>query len=130
MRYIAHLFLFIHFLCPVEIGLFRAQILLAFLAFMNANCLLFSPTNLREENLSTHLARHSLAVAHGRPLFQQFPFLFFPSNFLLLPRLKISPTEILEYAVKIGIDPENETNLIYLARQGLLHPLPENWKPW
>ncbi|XP_055621661.1 centrosomal protein of 164 kDa [Toxorhynchites rutilus septentrionalis] len=37
--------------------------------------------------------------------------------------------EILEYAVKIGIDPENETNLIYLARQGLLHPLPENWKP-
>ncbi|KAL1394349.1 hypothetical protein pipiens_012022 [Culex pipiens pipiens] len=40
-----------------------------------------------------------------------------------------SKEEILEYAVKIGIDPENETNLIYLARQGLLHPLPENWKP-
>nr|XP_029721222.1 centrosomal protein of 164 kDa-like [Aedes albopictus]XP_029721223.1 centrosomal protein of 164 kDa-like [Aedes albopictus]XP_029721224.1 centrosomal protein of 164 kDa-like [Aedes albopictus]XP_029721226.1 centrosomal protein of 164 kDa-like [Aedes albopictus]XP_029721227.1 centrosomal protein of 164 kDa-like [Aedes albopictus] len=40
-----------------------------------------------------------------------------------------SKEEILEYAVKIGIDPEKETNLIYLARQGLLHPLPENWKP-
>ncbi|XP_058122766.1 centrosomal protein of 164 kDa [Anopheles ziemanni] len=37
--------------------------------------------------------------------------------------------EILEYALKIGIDPDKETNLIYLARQGLLHPLPENWKP-
>ncbi|XP_050092683.1 uncharacterized protein LOC126575814 isoform X4 [Anopheles aquasalis] len=40
-----------------------------------------------------------------------------------------SKEEILEYAVKIGIDPENETYLVYLARQGLLHPLPENWKP-
>ncbi|XP_053677211.1 centrosomal protein of 164 kDa [Anopheles nili] len=37
--------------------------------------------------------------------------------------------EILEYAVKIGIDPDKETNILYLARQGLLHPLPENWKP-
>ncbi|XP_049295138.1 centrosomal protein of 164 kDa [Anopheles funestus] len=37
--------------------------------------------------------------------------------------------EIIEYAVKIGIDPEKEANIIYLARQGLLHPLPENWKP-
>ncbi|XP_055591874.1 centrosomal protein of 164 kDa isoform X2 [Uranotaenia lowii] len=40
-----------------------------------------------------------------------------------------SKEEILEYAIKIGIDPGTETNLIYLARQGLLHPLPENWKP-
>lgn len=39
-------------------------------------------------------------------------------------------TEIIEYAVKIGIDPEKETSIIYLARQGLLHPLPDNWKPW
>ncbi|XP_053664338.1 centrosomal protein of 164 kDa [Anopheles marshallii] len=37
--------------------------------------------------------------------------------------------EIIEYAVKIGINPEKEANIIYLARQGLLHPLPENWKP-
>ncbi|XP_050073524.1 centrosomal protein of 164 kDa [Anopheles maculipalpis] len=37
--------------------------------------------------------------------------------------------EIIEYAVKIGIDPEKEAHIIYLARQGLLHPLPENWKP-
>uniref|UniRef100_A0A182QSW4 WW domain-containing protein n=1 Tax=Anopheles farauti TaxID=69004 RepID=A0A182QSW4_9DIPT len=37
--------------------------------------------------------------------------------------------EIIEYAVKIGIDPDKEANLTYLARQGLLHPLPENWKP-
>ncbi|XP_061507748.1 uncharacterized protein MAL13P1.304 isoform X1 [Anopheles gambiae] len=37
--------------------------------------------------------------------------------------------EIIEYAVKIGIDPEKETSIIYLARQGLLHPLPDNWKP-
>uniref|UniRef100_A0A182KBA8 WW domain-containing protein n=1 Tax=Anopheles christyi TaxID=43041 RepID=A0A182KBA8_9DIPT len=43
---------------------------------------------------------------------------------------KIKTTEIIEYAVKIGIDPEKEGSLIYLARQGLLHPLPENWKPW
>ncbi|XP_049540077.1 uncharacterized protein MAL13P1.304 isoform X2 [Anopheles darlingi] len=40
-----------------------------------------------------------------------------------------SKEEILEYAVKIGIDPDKETYLVYLARQGLLHPLPENWKP-
>ncbi|XP_058065603.1 centrosomal protein of 164 kDa [Anopheles bellator] len=40
-----------------------------------------------------------------------------------------TPEEITEYAMKIGIDPDKEANLVYLARQGLLHPLPEHWKP-
>ena len=38
--------------------------------------------------------------------------------------------EIIEYAIRIGIDPKNEENLLYLAREGLMQALPSDWKPW
>lgn len=38
--------------------------------------------------------------------------------------------DIKEYAIKIGIDPDKESNLISIAEEGLNSPLPDNWKPW
>jgi len=38
--------------------------------------------------------------------------------------------EISEYARVIGIDPDREKDLLYIAREGINAPLPENWKPW
>ena len=38
--------------------------------------------------------------------------------------------EVLEYARKIGIDPEKEPQLLYLAKEGLIRELPGEWKPW
>ena len=38
--------------------------------------------------------------------------------------------ELLEYAGKIGINIETERHLLYLAREGLLAELPDDWKPW
>ncbi|XP_075892116.1 uncharacterized protein cep164 isoform X2 [Nelusetta ayraudi] len=42
-----------------------------------------------------------------------------------------TPTEqeILEYAREIGIDPSNEPELLWLAREGIVAPLPPEWKP-
>ncbi|CAF0778356.1 unnamed protein product [Adineta steineri] len=37
--------------------------------------------------------------------------------------------EIREYAIYIGIDPEKEPNLLWLAKEGILKPLPPGWKP-
>ncbi|XP_053372840.1 centrosomal protein of 164 kDa-like [Mercenaria mercenaria] len=37
--------------------------------------------------------------------------------------------EICEYAQCIGIDPDLEPNLLWIAREGINAPLPENWKP-
>ncbi|KAJ3216374.1 hypothetical protein HK099_005901 [Clydaea vesicula] len=37
--------------------------------------------------------------------------------------------EILEYAKFIGIDPIEEEELLWIARESLKAPLPENWKP-
>ncbi|KTF72307.1 hypothetical protein cypCar_00050382, partial [Cyprinus carpio] len=34
-----------------------------------------------------------------------------------------------EYAVEIGIDPEREPELLWLAREGMVAPLPAEWKP-
>ena len=39
-------------------------------------------------------------------------------------------TEILEYAAKIGIDPDAEPHLLNLAKEGILRELPAEWKPW
>ena len=39
-------------------------------------------------------------------------------------------TEIAEYAQCIGIDPHHEHQLMWIAREGINAPLPENWKPW
>jgi len=38
--------------------------------------------------------------------------------------------EIHEYARVIGIDPDKEKDLLYIAREGINAPLPENWRPW
>lgn len=38
--------------------------------------------------------------------------------------------EVLEYAAKIGIDTKTEHHLLPIALNGLMHPLPPEWKPW
>ncbi|CAL8360706.1 unnamed protein product [Merluccius merluccius] len=40
-----------------------------------------------------------------------------------------SEQEIHEYAREIGIDPDRETDLLWLAREGIVAPLPREWKP-
>ncbi|XP_063349196.1 E3 ubiquitin-protein ligase NEDD4-like isoform X6 [Pelmatolapia mariae] len=40
-----------------------------------------------------------------------------------------SEQEIQEYAREIGIDPDNEPELLWLAREGIVAPLPPEWKP-
>ncbi|KFO08427.1 Centrosomal protein of 164 kDa, partial [Balearica regulorum gibbericeps] len=37
--------------------------------------------------------------------------------------------EIQEFAREIGIDPEKEPELIWLAKEGIVAPLPPEWKP-
>ncbi|KAK7107171.1 centrosomal protein of 164 kDa-like isoform X2 [Littorina saxatilis] len=37
--------------------------------------------------------------------------------------------EIYEYAQTVGIDPQKEPNLLWIAREGISAPLPEHWKP-
>lgn len=38
--------------------------------------------------------------------------------------------EITEFARVIGIDAETEPELMWLAREGIVAPLPPEWKPW
>ncbi|XP_059931346.1 centrosomal protein of 164 kDa-like isoform X1 [Gadus macrocephalus] len=40
-----------------------------------------------------------------------------------------SEPEIHEYAREIGIDPDREPDLLWLAREGIVAPLPREWKP-
>ncbi|XP_069390037.1 centrosomal protein of 164 kDa isoform X2 [Paralichthys olivaceus] len=40
-----------------------------------------------------------------------------------------SEQEIQEYAREIGIDPDSEPELLWLAREGVVAPLPPEWKP-
>ncbi|XP_058490325.1 centrosomal protein of 164 kDa-like [Solea solea] len=40
-----------------------------------------------------------------------------------------SEQEIQEYAREIGIDPDREPELLWLAREGIVAPLPPEWKP-
>jgi len=37
--------------------------------------------------------------------------------------------EIFEYAQSIGIDPIREKDLLFIAREGIVAPLPADWKP-
>jgi len=37
---------------------------------------------------------------------------------------------VFEYAQLIGIDPHTEKNLLWIAREGIVAPLPPDWKPW
>ena len=39
-------------------------------------------------------------------------------------------SEILEYAKKIGINIEQESHLLHLAKEGVVQKLPPEWKPW
>jgi hypothetical protein len=38
--------------------------------------------------------------------------------------------EIIEYAKFLGMDPEEDRDLLWIAKESLKAPLPENWKPW
>ena len=40
------------------------------------------------------------------------------------------PLEIYEYAQVIGINPGSEPELLHIAREGIVAPLPPDWKPW
>ena len=44
--------------------------------------------------------------------------------------LYICYTEVYDYARVIGIDPDKEPDILWIAREGINAPLPENWKPW
>lgn len=39
-------------------------------------------------------------------------------------------SEIKEYAEVLGIYADSEPELLWLAREGLITPLPDCWKPW
>ena len=39
-------------------------------------------------------------------------------------------SEIYEYAQVIGLDPDVDTELMWIAREGINAPLPDSWKPW
>eukprot|EP01052_Picozoa_sp_SAG31_P023925 SAG31_NODE_2003_length_6688_cov_2.812415_4_plen_572_part_00 len=45
------------------------------------------------------------------------------------PNYKPSEEDIREYAMFLGIDPECEPKLMHIAEQGLMAPLPPDWKP-
>ena len=45
------------------------------------------------------------------------------------PNYEPSSPEIQEYAVYIGLDPSQDSDLLYIAREGLKAPLPVPWKP-
>ena len=42
----------------------------------------------------------------------------------------ISIVELVEYAVRLGIDVNTEPHLLHIAREGLLAELPAGWRPW
>jgi hypothetical protein len=53
-----------------------------------------------------------------------------PKEKCLISSVKNYHIEIFEYAEAIGIDPEKERELLWVAREGIVAPLPPNWKPW
>ena len=46
-----------------------------------------------------------------------------------LRNLPVYVTDLQEYAGVIGIDPDKEPQLMYIAREGINAKLPEHWKP-
>lgn len=42
----------------------------------------------------------------------------------------VFPPEIRSFAPTIGIDPDKESELLWLARECLVTPLPPEWKAW
>lgn len=51
-------------------------------------------------------------------------------NKLLVVVISVIFSEIRDYAVKIGINPDTEKHLLNIALDGLMSPLPDGWKPW
>ena len=45
------------------------------------------------------------------------------------PSYEPTQDEVLEYARWLGMDTDADSDLLYIAREGLKAPLPENWKP-
>lgn len=45
------------------------------------------------------------------------------------PNYVPSEAEVIEYAKWLGMDLENDKDLFWIAREGLMAPLPANWKP-
>jgi hypothetical protein len=45
------------------------------------------------------------------------------------PNYVLSEEEVLEYAKWLGMDLESDKDLFWLPREGLMAPLPNNWKP-
>ena len=50
--------------------------------------------------------------------------------YLIIISCACLPTEVFEYALSIGIDPYEEKDLLFIAREGIVAPLPQDWKPW
>lgn len=48
----------------------------------------------------------------------------------ILTKVMFCDLEIFEYAEVIGIDPVKDKELLWIAREGIIAPLPPNWKPW
>lgn len=44
--------------------------------------------------------------------------------------LWLSFAELLEYALWLGMNIPRDMDLIWIARDGLTQPLPDEWKPW
>ena len=45
------------------------------------------------------------------------------------PNYEPTQDEVIEYAKWLGMDLEADKSLLWIAREGLKAPLPENWKP-
>ena len=45
------------------------------------------------------------------------------------PNYVPSEDEVVEYAKWLGMDLEKDQDLFWVAREGLMAPLPKNWKP-
>jgi len=45
------------------------------------------------------------------------------------PNYVPSESEVVEYAIWLGMDLENDKDLYWIAREGLMAPLPKSWKP-
>ena len=55
----------------------------------------------------------------------------FGTSGLGLPSIRsysVSP-EVLEYCKVLGLNPDEEKDLLYIAKEGIKAPLPEGWKP-
>jgi hypothetical protein len=47
-----------------------------------------------------------------------------------LVSMMLFTVELLEYATWLGMNLPEESELLWVAREGLKAPLPEHWKPW